>query len=149
MLRGTEARERSVLDSMIDSVILTDENAVIEAANPATERVFGYGAEELPGRAFETLVKLAGKSGEAAGALGGSRLQESLSFETIGHRKDGAEFPVDISVSGFDWQGRRQFSTLIRDVPERKAIESQLRQAGMAEIATSVLHNIGRPAWPR
>ena len=50
MLRGTEARERSVLDAMVDSVILTDENAVIEAANPATERIFGYGAEELPGQ---------------------------------------------------------------------------------------------------
>jgi PAS domain S-box-containing protein len=121
----TERREsdriRSIVDNVVDGIVTFDENGIVESLNPAAERIFGYRADEVLGRSVRLLAAPGDPTDWAAQAR-----PDAGSRETLGRRKDGAEFPMDLAVGGFHFQGRRAYTAVVRDITERRQAEEQL-----------------------
>jgi PAS domain S-box-containing protein len=129
-LRASEERMRTILHTVSDSIITTDQRGIIIAVNPATERMFGYTRNELVGRQVKLLIPPSGhvehdgdlaryfETGKA-GIIGFSR-------ETRGLRKDGSTFPVELAVS--EIPQLRLFTGILRDISARKQTEKALER---------------------
>ncbi|VTT97626.1 two-component hybrid sensor and regulator : Chemotaxis protein methyltransferase CheR OS=Polaromonas naphthalenivorans (strain CJ2) PE=4 SV=1: PAS_9: PAS_9: PAS: HisKA: HATPase_c: Response_reg [Gemmataceae bacterium] len=116
--RRESARIRSIVDHVVDGIVTFDEAGLIESCNPAAEALFGYRSEEVLGRSVRLLAGAGGGTDWAAGA--GAR-----THEVVGRRKDGTEFPMDLAVGGFHFQGRRAYTAVVRDATERRRVEEQ------------------------
>lgn len=148
----------AIMESAADGIVTIDERGLIQSANAAAGRIFGYGADEMIGSNVSILmpqqhaVRHSGyidkhlRTGET-NVIGSWR-------ELVGLRKDGTEFPLELSVSKVLFGYRASFTGIVRDVSERKKHEAERealnknlvetsRRAGMAEVATGVLHNVG------
>jgi PAS domain S-box-containing protein len=153
-----EARLRAVIDHAVDGIISANERGVVEVFNPSAERIFGYGPEELIGGQLDPLLA-EGYSIDAEGGIVESQGKKSIRLgraaEIYARRKDGTIFPLQIALSEvYVGQARRMRTAIVRDISERKRAEAERkemdvrllqasRQAGMVEVATSVLHNVG------
>lgn len=142
-LHDREVRLAAVLTTAADAIITIDEQGIIESLNPAAERLFGYSRAELVGRNVSTLTP-SPFSEEYDGnltryaATGGQRII-GIGRETLGRRKDGTVFPIDLSVSEVV-DGRRWFTGIIRDASERKRTEARLRE--QAELLDKVTNAV-------
>lgn len=158
-LRSSEERMRLIVDTASDAIITMDTGGVITAWNRQAGIIFGWSAEEALGRNFaETL--LAPRYRDAHGqrlekyfASGDSSVINQRIEIGVLH-KDSHELPVELVVTPFHQGEALLFSAFLHDITERKRIEEELkqiqrqfietsRQAGMAEVATGVLHNVG------
>jgi PAS domain S-box-containing protein len=127
------ARIESVVNHVIDGIIAIDENGIVEAFNPAAERLFGYQAEEVIGQNVKTLMPEP-FHGEHDGYLAhyrrtGQAKIIGIGREVEGRRKDGSTFPMDLAVSEF-WLGKRRYFTgIVRDITDRKQAEGKLLES--------------------
>ena len=105
-LQENEAKFRGIANSVKDAVILVNEKARVTYWNPAAEKIFGYGSEEALGKDIHKLVVPNAMSNEAKGRIGSSVkvfTETGIGYftvgnvELVGRRKDGAEFPAEIS----------------------------------------------------
>jgi PAS domain S-box-containing protein len=131
-MRNEESRLRAVVDTAVDGVILIDANGVILMFNPACERLFGYAANEVMGRNVKMLMP-SPYQGEHDGYLRnyratGQRKIIGIGREVLGLRKDGATFPMDLSVGEAEEDGKPIFVGIIRDLTARNAAEAALRE---------------------
>lgn len=129
-LLESEARNRAILAAAVDAIITIDEFGTIESLNPATERLFGYRAEEMLGQNVKMLMP-APYRGEHDGYLHnhmhtGQRKIIGIGREVFGLRKNGETFPMDLAVSKVETMGRKVFTGIVRDITERKKSEVQL-----------------------
>lgn len=124
------ARYRSIVDTAVDGIITIQANGVIDTANPAAERIFGYAADELIGRNVSMLMPEPYRSeheGYVARFLttGESRII-GVGREVMGRRKNGSVFPMHLSVGEMRVGGRPMFTGIVHDVTERRRIEDEL-----------------------
>src|SRR5215208_444191 len=131
-LRKSEARYRTVLDAAFDAIVTTTPDGVVRWFNRGAEHIFGHRAEEVIGQPVTLLMPeryrdlcVAGlhrylQTGEAR-VVGGTT-------ELVGLRKDGSEFPIEMSLGETYENGERLFTGVIRDVTERKRTENALRE---------------------
>ncbi len=135
-LRRTDALMRNVVTTSFDAVLVLNDDGVIESANPAATRIFGYDADELVSRPVETLVPdLADPpSGDDAGRYTWGP------GEATGRRKDGSVFPVDLVVNGMTVDGRRLFVAILRDITLRKAQREQLEYLALHDGLTGLFN---------
>ncbi len=128
----SELRYRLLWETCPDAVLLMDPSGRIEFANPAVRDVFGYTAEELVGRPLQTLQpeNLApGHQTEIQRYLEtGVRTMTWRATETTGRRRDGVEFPIEVSLSDMLLNDQRRIVGFIRDITERKRAERELRE---------------------
>ena len=130
-LAHAEAQSRSVVENVIDGIVTIDEKGEILSANPATERLFGYKAEEMLGRNVKMLMPEP-YSSQHDRYLGnylrtGQAKIIGIGREVIGRRKDGSTFPMDLGVSEFQKHGHPCFTGIVRDITERKRVENTAR----------------------
>ncbi len=117
-------RVATLLESAPDALVIADSDGRIAVVNAMTEILFGYARGELLGAPIETLVPARMRSRHAE--LRSGYLQDPCTrpmggdLELAGRRKDGSEFPVDISLSCVDTEDGRLVMTFIRDASERK-----------------------------
>lgn len=157
-LRESEERFRSVAESAADAIIIADGDERTLSWNKGARLMFGYEADEIQGQPLSQLVAASYRATYAAGMKGlqenGSVESSGPAMELFGVRKDGTEFPLEMAMSTWTTGSGSFFSGVIRDVSERKTAEVTLRDsqqrlletsrlAGMAEVATGVLHNVG------
>ena len=124
---------RELIDAAPDGIIVTDQRGRIVLANAEGERMFGYARDELLGQPIEVLVPQHMKSRHpehVAEFHAAPRLRAMGSgLELHGRRKDGHEFPVEISLSPIPYAGQQLVVAGIRDVTERRKIQTEIKRA--------------------
>jgi len=128
-LRESEARGRAILDNAIDAIITIDHRGKIESCNSAACKVFGYGSNELVGMNVSKLMPAEhgahhGSYINAYMRTGRARII-GVGRELIACRKDGSEFPIELTINELKLEGRTLFVGMVRDVTARKANEDQ------------------------
>lgn len=123
---------RSIVDESVDALVCGDHNGKIIFFNKAAERLFGYRKEEIMGRAVSNLMparfRKAHREGLRRVASGGRRKIVGKTVELTARRKDGSEFPVELSLSMAKTREGVIFTTHVRDIAKRKKAEAELFQ---------------------
>ncbi|MGH7260944.1 MAG: PAS domain S-box protein [Nitrospiraceae bacterium] len=121
---------RSVVQSAADSIVLADGEGNILSWNKAATAVFGYREREVLGKALTMLMP---ERYRAAHQRGLEHVRKTGESKLIGHtvelhglRKDGSEFPLELSLASWHARGEVYFSGIIRDISVRKREESHL-----------------------
>jgi len=129
--RSLDARYRELLESTPDGIVMVAETGHILIANSQAERLFGYGPDELLARPVEMLLpeRLRGAHrGHRSRYFSLPRTRAmGVGLELFGLRKDGSEFPVEISLSPLRTEELPVVMSAIRDVSERKRFEQALQ----------------------
>lgn len=135
-ITAANRRLEAILRHAIDGIVTVDVKGKVESANPAAERMFGFGVGGLNGHLFTELVADFSPSDE------GDPMNEAvrIEFETNGVRRDGSVFPVLIGLQQMDLEGRCLYVGLLRDITEQKRLESMKEK-----FVESVSHELRTP----
>ena len=137
-LRYSEENYRLVVETAPDAVISIDERGAILFANPATARIFGHDPAELIGQPLTVLMpeflRKLHEKGFSRYLATGQRHINWQGTELTALRKDGKEFPVEISFGELSRDGHKVFTGFIRDISERKQAE-EMRAAHARQMA--------------
>ncbi|MBI2748061.1 MAG: EAL domain-containing protein [Burkholderiales bacterium] len=131
-LHKSHERFQSLLEFAPDAMVITDRSGKIVLVNAQTEALFGYRREELLGKQLEALLpeKFRGRhAGHRASYFAAPRprtMGESL--DLYGRRKDGAEFPIAVSLGALETDGDILVSAAVRDVTQRKEQEARIKR---------------------
>ncbi|QDT02121.1 Sensor protein FixL [Rubripirellula lacrimiformis] len=122
----------TVLRTAVDAIVIIDQRGTIESVNPATERLFGYSADEMLDQNVKMLMPSPYQE-EHDGYLDryhktGERRIIGIGRQVMGKRKDGSTFPLHLAVSEVDVGQRKLFAGIIRDISDLKAVEDELKQ---------------------
>jgi len=152
-LRENETRTRDILSTSLDAVITIDEYDVITGWNQQAEAIFGWSSEDVIGEKLAKIIipqryrkqHLEGiqrfiKTG--IGKVLGTRM------ETIALRKDGAEFPVELTIAPIVIEGRPAFSSFIRDISEQKKAAEQINNDYHSQRVIATLLEISTHSIP-
>ena len=141
-LRDSEVRARAVLQNVADGIVTAGEGGLIESFNQSARRLFGYREEEVIGQPLELIVAPSHRDdfAEAAGAGGACcrRARPAEPAETVGCRKDGTCFPMEMDMSQMQL-GERTFTIgCIRDISGRKAYTEALEHRTLHDDLTGL-----------
>jgi PAS domain S-box-containing protein len=139
-LEQTKDNLSNILKNAVDPIISINEKGLIQAFNPAAEKMFGYNLDEVIDKNIKMLMPSPFHE-EHDGYLSnyrttGKKKIIGIGREVKGKRKDGSIFPMDLSVSEVSLGGNRSFTGIVRDISERKKSEKELINAKeQAEVA--------------
>lgn len=159
-LDDREARLASILDTVLDATIVSDENGIITSFNSAAVRQFGYSEAEAIGQNLKLLMPQPYRV-EHDGymrrymATGEKRII-GVDRVVVGQRKDGSTFPMKLAVGEIKRGGKRFFTGFVRDLTEREEsaarlqeIQTELARLGrlneMGEMASTLAHELNQP----
>lgn len=137
-------RQRAILNGTVDGLLLLDGDGYIREINPSIERQFGFTAAELIGKHNSFLMHetpdLAASVAwlHRVGSAGRDGAGKRLDF--TGRHKDGSILETDVAISRIAGEGERSYVAIIRDVTERKRIESM-----KTEFVSTVSHELRTP----
>jgi PAS domain S-box-containing protein len=158
--RYIEQRYRVMVETASDAVVCIDESGAILLANPATTKVFGYDPADLIGKPLTMLMpeylRKLHEDGFSRYSATGQRHINWQGTELTGLRKNGQEFPVEISFGELTKDEHRVFTGFIRDISERKQAQRAIQNAQaelarvsrlttMGELAASIAHEVNQP----
>jgi PAS domain S-box-containing protein len=124
---------REIFQSMSEGIIMVDESGKIAIANPVAEQLFGYETNELNGKLMEELLPEKFRKGHVRfrGAFNADPRPRRMGFgrDLVALRKDGVEFPVEISLSYTRMRGELLVMAFISDISQRKKTEDALKRS--------------------
>ena len=134
-LRESEERMRAILNTANDAIITIDHEGRITGTNPATERMFGYRAEELTGRHVRILMPDPSQASHddylAQLQSPGETRAADAGREAIGRRQDGSTFPVSLAVSKIERPPL--YTAIVRDISALKELQKQVLEIAAEE----------------
>lgn len=155
-----EAKLNSIFNAAVEAILTIDQNGMIESANKAVSKIFGYQVDELIGQNICQLMPDPHKRNHdkylkkylcyhQPKIIGSIRQLEGL-------RKDGSLVPIDLSISTYEIDDKRYFTGMIRDASERKRKElldkqhldelAHVTRLGlMGEMASGIAHEVNQP----
>lgn len=143
LIADNETRYATVLDTLVDGVIIIDSAGTIADVNLAAQRIFDYQASQLIGTNIARLMPEPHRGRHdryirsyletgVARIIGTGR-------ELVGCRRDGSQFPMDLAISEMRLKGRRMFAGVVRDVTERRSQQDKvLRLTRMRAVSGAV-----------
>jgi two-component system, LuxR family, sensor kinase FixL len=159
-LAEREAHLQSVLDTVPDAMIVIDPLGTIQSFSAAAERLFGYAAAEAVGENVRMLMPPPYHE-QHDGYLErymrtGERHIIGIRRIVVGRRKDGATFPIELSVGEVRSGQRRFFTGFVRDLTERQQAERRLQElqselihmsrfTALGEMASTLAHELNQP----
>jgi PAS domain S-box-containing protein len=131
-LRESEARWRTLVDTAPDAIVSIDRSGIMTTCNEAALRMFGYAREEMLGRNVSLLMPSPHREAHDhyLDQYHSTGVRKVIGFwrEVSGRRKDGEEFPLEVSVSETQVGGQHSFTGILRDLTERKRVEARLKE---------------------
>lgn len=132
-LRESEGRYRAVIETATDAIITIDSSGTIITWNRAAEHIFGYTASEIEGQSLTKIIPrpahMRHEQNFSRALMPASPPIANTRMEGKGLRKDGNEFPLEISISSWQIAEHRYFTSIVRDITERKKNENSIRES--------------------
>ena len=135
-LRASEKSFRSVVDYASEAIVTIDSNLRIVFWNKAAEKLFGYSSREILGKPVAKVVPRESRERHYARMkrwLSSGKLRTEKAIEAYGLKKDGTDFPQEISYSSWATTKGSFLTAIIRDTTERKRYEKRLRAVSLYE----------------
>jgi len=143
-IKESEEKFRAISTSAMDAIVLVDDTGKIVYWNPTAERIFGYTKEEAVGKEMEKLLippqhrrfyskfakKLANKE---------QIHKKTIEFKAL--RKDGTEFPIELSATALKLRNKLCLLGIVRDVSERRKMEADVKQK--LDMLEALTENLG------
>ena len=153
-LAQSESRMRAILDGVADAIVTIDARGMIQGANPAAGRIFGYRVEELFGQSIGVLMPEEERMQFLRGVESFMRGRPSdvigARHEVAALRKDGSTVHVELIVS--EVVPKQLFTAVMRDVTERKESDARLRQSdrlsALGALAAGLGHDMNNVLLP-
>jgi PAS domain S-box-containing protein len=136
-------RLRAFVNNTVDGVITVNHHGTIETVKPAVVGMFGYPADELLGRNVSLLLSDDDRENCRDGQ---SQIDQKMTRlidqtrELSGQRKDGSAFPIELTISELEYDGKTRFAGIVRDITDRKRSE-KLKN----EFVSTVSHELWTP----
>ena len=151
-MRESGARKAAILEAALDAIITMDTEGRVVEWNPAAERIFGYSSDEAAGREMAELIippsmRQAHRHGLARYLATGEGPIIGKRLELTAVRSDGAEFPVELTVTHILVDGPPTFTGHIRDITERKRAEEQLKRSEASLAEAQRIAHLGSWEW--
>jgi diguanylate cyclase (GGDEF)-like protein/PAS domain S-box-containing protein len=131
--RESEEKFRTVAETASDAIITIDQNGAISYVNAGATTIFGYSADEMLGNNLTMLMPKRFRKGHNDGLSrymnSGKRSFAWKAVELPGLHRDGRELELELSFAEFTKDGNKNFTSVIRDITERKQAEASLRNA--------------------
>lgn len=135
-------RSKSIFDTAADGLITMDESGLIDAFNPAAEKMFGYAAADAVGMSLSSLLSTKHaaqldeqlnnhRDGKIDSDLGGT-----LEFEAV--NRSGEPFPIELSMAAMTLAGTNMFTAVVRDISERKQAAEAIRRMALNDTLTGL-----------
>ena len=150
-VHASESRLRAMLEAALDAVVTMDAGGRVIGWNQAAAAVFGYHASEAIGRDMAELIvpprlRQQHRQGLARFLEGGRPTILDRRLELTGMRRDGAEFPVELTITKIALPGPPTFTGYLRDITDRRRAEEALlaSRARLVEVADAERKRIQR-----
>jgi len=140
-----------VLDAAPDGILLVTADGRIAFANEAAQQLFGYTREELVGERVETLVPARHRSRHAHDretyTAAPQRRPMGADLELQGLRRDGSEFPIEVSLSPLTTSSETLIVTIVRDATEQRVIEEQRLRYARSQAVEEIVSGLEAIVW--
>jgi two-component system, LuxR family, sensor kinase FixL len=159
-LRESELRQRSIVETVPDAIIVIDERGLIQSFSPAAERLFGYSPDEVAGQNVKLLMPSPYREAHdryvARYLRTGERRIIGIGRVAVGLRRSGETFPMELAIGEFSLGGRHYFTGFVRDLTERQRTEKRIqdlqaellhvsRLSAMGQMASTLAHELNQP----
>ncbi|HSD10358.1 MAG TPA: ATP-binding protein [Candidatus Binatia bacterium] len=133
-LQASARFKSDLINSAPDALVISDSSGRIVLVNDQTVELFGHSREELLGQSVEVLVPLGLLESGGCGFGERNTTSTRLGRDLSGRRKDGTEFPIEVSLSPLRTDDGALVTMAIRDVTDRKRFEAELARARDAAL---------------
>jgi PAS domain S-box-containing protein len=135
-LRESEERYRTMAMSAKSAIVTIDRTGTIAGWNPAAAAMFGYSEDEIAGKSLTLIVPerfhYRHETGMQRRLADGALPLDGKTVEVTGLRRNGAEFPLELSIARWTSGKETFFTGIMADISERKLTEAQLRKLVLA-----------------
>lgn len=146
-LRESEARYEAIMQTASDAIICMSPDGIIRLWNKKSEELFGYTAAEAIGQGLHQLITPAQyrkkqQEGMRQFRSTGAGFAVGNTLELVALRKDGNEFPVELSVSAMNINGEWHATGIIRDITERRQARARIQKLTLLYATLSKTNTI-------
>ena len=132
-LARSQGNFNAITESAIDGIITADSEGNIVYSNPSFRKIFGYSADEILGKSVSILMPERFRDGFTSKMnhfqQTGEHLLVGKIFESIGLKKNGEEFPFEMSITYWKSGEEKYQTSIVRDITARKGVEKSLKDS--------------------